>query len=35
MADFEARVAVLEDEKRKLLVSWQRERDEGARKTGA
>ncbi|WFD34742.1 Protein mlp1 [Malassezia cuniculi] len=33
MADFEARVAALEDEKRKLLVSWQRERDESARKT--
>ena len=35
MGDLEARVAALEDEKRKLLSSWQRERDEGARKTGA
>jgi hypothetical protein len=35
MADFEARVAILEDEKRRLLVSWQRERDENAQKTCA
>lgn len=32
MGDLEARVAALEDEKRKLLSSWQRERDENARK---
>ena len=35
MGDLEARVAVLEDEKRKLLASWQREREENARKAGA
>ncbi|WFD03235.1 Protein mlp1 [Malassezia obtusa] len=32
MGDLEARVAALEDEKRKLLSSWQRERDENTRK---
>lgn len=34
MGDLEARVAALEDERRKLLSSWQRERDESVRKDG-
>jgi len=34
MSDLGARVAALEDEKRKLLDQWQREREESARRQG-
>lgn len=35
MSDLETRIAALENEKRKLLESWQREREAGARRQGA
>lgn len=34
MSDLESRVAALENEKRKLLESWQREREANAQKQG-